>query len=1546
MTGGADHDHVAVVGLGTVLPGASDVDAFWRLLNHPRPVFTEPGDRFPLADFWSADLDAPDRTYSRVAGYIHDDGDDLEVGWLRRAAREALAGVHLTPGHRRAAFLGAWPGGSQATLQTAVAEAVAQTAVPGTRPEDVRSALHRHLPYADPLPADALPARRLRRALTGLIGDDDALVLIDTACASSLNTVDLGVKHLRAGRAEVVLCGGTESLDPSIAVMFAKLRGLSPSGRVRALDADADGTLFSDAATVLVLKTLTRARVDGDTVFGVITGCGSAADGRGKSVAAPNPDGQRRAILRARQAPGIGPSDVDWTIAHATATAAGDRSELATLAATTAGGVVSATKALVGHTGWAAGATSVTHAILGLRHGVIPAQYAFAGLPADVPDAVTVPDHHLAFPERPDRPRTVGVSAFGFGGTNAHVLISDRPGPIRRTGLDVPADDTLVLVGWSAHLPGLADRDAVREWLSGPAEQPPASFGDPYPVPAPLVTRLPGRTARRIDASQLLALDVAYRFAEENGELWNTVTETTGVFAAHSGVPQLMVECALRCYAHRLRSALDGPAAAALASRLAVTDRRLPAVTEDTQPGVLPNVLASRVAQRYDLHGTVMVVDAGADSTLWAADIAGTALAAGELDLALVLAVSATGSAEAAALAGLAPGRVREGAALLALARRSVARREGWPELAELRPTAAIGSAGRDQLLDQALDVIAAVESGRPATIAGAGPATPALKVVAARTETPPEADQPPTPVLTERHVTVLRARPAPASPPDLALAHGGVLLTDASLVEDAVADAAAAAQTLVLSSRPTAEAPVRVLPDTDLPATVRRTVADRTPHVRIIAAGGPPTAPRLQELAFLIAGAVLTGPATTVPQGQGAAVPDGASAASIGVAIRTPEDGGVTGLFAGLLKAIAVERPGTRTAVLVTDAESEASALRQLEAELAGGGGSVVYRTGAARRVEVFVRAPLPSPGRVPLLPPRPVIVVSGGAGGVATELLVGGLRHETEPAIWLLGSSDLAGERSGTPLGDPAAARSALIQRYVDEGRSLPQAIEAADRALARARSATRLDRLRAVFGTANVRYVMCDVTDPGAVERAAAQVYAEHDRIDLLVHAAGFDRPRALAAKDLAEFCRIRDVKSLGYRHLRASFNHPPPVRWCNIGSLVSAFGEAGEPDYAAGNDVLARVSRSRPDETTIGFPLWRGAGLAGPGTVAGEHLARRRLLTAVDNEEGVEQFRAELHHRGHGPSYYFGDIERQRFSAVYPGAIEPAPAAFLRTRPRADGDWTVWECPLDGVCDAYLNDHLVGGRATVPGTFMLEMAAEAALALLPATAVRGFRDSAFDRFIRPFSGSFPMTLLIAARPGPVGADGNRNVAVRISSTSPALGAYRPPVEHFSTVVIVAAPARPESMESRVDVPVPRGPAVADPYYQDGAGIRLTGFFHNTGSARADGGTGYSVWKPAPGSVDDLAGWAIPALLVCATVRTAALVEDQPGGRGTYAPRRIGRIDLTGLGGDRDWAARCPAGIALTGTPAEDRYRAVTPDGTTVLAVSEVGLVRVDP
>ncbi|MGB3439137.1 MAG: beta-ketoacyl synthase N-terminal-like domain-containing protein [Actinophytocola sp.] len=691
----ADDPAVVVVGCELVASRSRDTEELWSLLRTSEPTFSEDSRRFDYRYFQADDPGVADSVQARGFGCVPDltphpgmaaERDagmavrDPAALWLR----QCLLRIKRT-GTMRAADRCLLVVGHPLPGSLGLDEAVVAQAVAGRMTGD-HDAIRQRLRLNTQSPDDdyrSLPHQLVLDAAVGLLPTDHEVFVIDSACSSALYAVALGMWTLLAGEADVALCGGAYAVIPRDCITFSQARGMSATTRLRAFDAHADGAVLGDAAGLVVLKTAARARADGDRVLGVLAGVGTSSDGRGKAIYAPDRDGQRLAIDRAFTAARLPSTAVDWVVAHGTGTPVGDRAELRALADGYAGTrrlLVTSNKSSVGHSANASGVVSMAHALLALDHELIPAQPAFTALAdpkAAAPLAVPVVDT----PWPSDRPRTVGVSGFGFGGTNIHVLLSSPTG----SGYSrPPAADEIVLVGWQALLPGGQDNAGVAADLRAARWSSPASFGDPFPAPPVTRTQVPPVTAQRIDRGQLMALECVNRFTDTAGEPWAPYAASTGVLVGHFGPTRAGIEYTLRCYLRLVAERLPGPAFEEYASSVRAA---IGPTTLDAVGGIMPSCSAARVSKLLNLNGLTMAVDHGWDATLAAIEIARRVLLAGELDYALVISLNGNRMPELTRI--LSPYGVAaepaEGAFLLVLTRAQVARYDGLAPLATLR---------------------------------------------------------------------------------------------------------------------------------------------------------------------------------------------------------------------------------------------------------------------------------------------------------------------------------------------------------------------------------------------------------------------------------------------------------------------------------------------------------------------------------------------------------------------------------------------------------------------------------------------------------------------------------------------------------------------------------------------------------------------------------------------------------------------------------------------------------------------------------------------
>lgn len=1579
---------VAVVGMGLVAPGVEGPDMLWQRLAKGAPQFSEPEERFELEHFWSAEP-AADRTYSRVAGYarpLPPGREDFLTAWTRTALTQCGArDLAARTGTRAACFAGAWNEGSQHVEESLLVETAVEGIAahwPDTTDQDIadlRERLRTHLRgryrHAGTL-ADHLPLAAIRTAVAQLLPVRTPVQVVDTACSSSLYAIDLGARALLDGECELALCGGAFSLGPRYSVLFSQLRGLSRRGAVRALDAEADGVLFSDGVGFVALKRLDRARADGDRILGVLAGFGAASDGRGRAAHAPNHTGQERALARARATSGIAPEQVDWVVAHATGTPVGDQVERGVVSRQLPHAWCTSNKSVIGHTGWTAGVASVVHALQGLAHGVIPPQIPYRA--PDAAPALRVPTRATSWPRPADRPRTVGVSSFGFGGTNAHLLLQDapRPGEPAPACLPEPVEnDPVVAVAWSAHLPGTPGAaDVARRLTEG---RPPAaqrSFGPSYPLPSFTEVRMPSRTAAGIDRAQLMALQAVAKLTGPDGPWWDGLRERCGVFAAHTGIPTASPDITVRCYAASLTEAarstappgLD-PAAleqATAAFLAAVRERTNPG--EDTLAGLMPNVIPARVAALHDLHGPTMTVDTGATSGRSALRAAAAHLRRGELDLALVIGVNGASGPAFTRLYGLEAPHLAEGAFALALTRASSAADQGWPVLAELATL---------------LDVLPAEDSQRTGwSYLGTDDLVDILRHL---TATAPPDSVPPdhrhvaggtaTAAVTRRH-TLSWQLSGSYTPETRPLPARTLVITSprhASALRPVV-QGSPYSRLITLDSRKGPQEAVEAA----LAASPRgfghlRVVADLHP---CRAWPAPPSADVLavQEAAFW-----------AVRQLRDPLAAGGTCALAVMAPFTDGHPAPHAHLFTGFVKSLAWELTGCTTRAVVSDTARPRAALATLEDELArpADGLPVVHHYDGARLVQRLTANDPPLDDDALPLSPGAVVVATGGARGITAACLLG-LARQVPLRVHLVGSSrpgDVPDDLLDTPEDALHAARARYIstERARRPDRPVREIIAAFDRLLHARESALTLRALRERCGADHVHFHTCDVTDPKAVRALADTIRVREGHVDLLVNGAGLHHPGDITRKTLPGMRRIRDVKLYGYHHLRAAFTGAlAPRLWCNFGSVTGIVGLPGESDYSPANDFLSAAAHAGPPgEYTIAWTIWDETGL-GSGAIVQSYTARTARLSRMATAEGVAHFLTELRRRPRCEDRlvtFVGGAEHRSFEALFPGlrasydgapdGTAPPSADVARedetppstpqppgiTPPPADAgvppgllprpaehhdDRASWQLTLDLATHGFLRNHLVDGKPTMPGVMLADIAVQAARTLVPTLPVRGVDDLIFSAWVRARTDGQPAHFRVEARRTGTKTARSVHVTIRSDTTAPGGRILARDREHFRATVRLGGPP---------PVPGPHGSlvelhrAVDDPYYDSASPVQLTGAFRATDQCRAADGGAAARWHPGLQRLSGLPRLSTPATLLDSLARTRVLQPTPDGHHAVLVPRHIERITLYEPGDDHTLIDSHPDGLGLCHSSATGTSTAITSDGRVIAQIT---------
>ncbi|HYX25522.1 MAG TPA: SDR family NAD(P)-dependent oxidoreductase, partial [Thermoanaerobaculia bacterium] len=1427
---------VAIVAMGCVLPGATDPDEFWRhvLAGVSGIVDLAALDPDLGRDFVAGRGDGqveivPDKTYTLLSGAIRQVAYDAPrlAGFydaeafagltrgqklLACALGQALAalpgGVGAIAAGRRQCILGATADGSSEYDDALFLDSVRHVAAQLDLPAGERQALVARLAAVSgggcSGDAEALRQHEIYRAVAGrLLGEGVRTYVVDAACSSSLYALDLGLKALREGKAELVVAGGVFAPGPANNALFAQFRGLTPRAS-RPLDAAADGVVFGDGAAVVVLKRLPDALAAGDRVLGVIRGMGLSSDGKSPAVNVPQSAGQRLAIRRAYAASGIALDSIQLIEAHATATPVGDAVEVKALAevfgARPAGLPriqLGSVKALIGHTGWVSGVASLIKVLQAFAARTIPPQHNFTA-PAPGLELPATP-FEIARQAQPwpanvaPFPRRAGINGFGFGGTNAHLVVEAFDEPYHRRLCRALAAPPAPRPSPELAVVGVASLFPAAGRLAGEAPAGVARFSR-ADLRLPAGKRLLPDVTDHMDPSQFLTALAAEQILSRLPEGWQELREATGVVVGLEGKTERGVRANERVFLDRLRrlAGPEGPALTALTGKLA---QRNPPSGPYTLSGLMPNVAASRASSLFDLKGPNLVIDRGEGSLFQALSVAAGLLVHGDCRLVLAGGLNAAGrDADAADAADTAEA---EGALMLGLVSPETARALALPVLATLRlaapdpagePAVATdtGNGRRWRGAQGAVEILAALRRvseegvaasvGEPAMgaeprrltfapVAGAAPASTVeakaeakveAKAAAAPAELPAtHAYVQGTPI--ESYTQVLIAAPATAPAASLAGRKLLVLADQPELWAGLVATGALAGTAHTLVCPADVVAPGAVAIDLTSEERLAATAAaldgldfDTIVAVKSLAPGDPRSLllgrledeTRLLDLLFAVCRQ-----AYARLGGGGAAVYTLCLDAFV-----AGQPHPYTGLLGGFVKALAREVPAAVVKSVHTDATEPRRAWQQLALEMGQplAAGEVCWR---GDRREVFALAPLAelAADSRPCLDAGSVVLATAGGRGV-TAVMAEELLCRFGCTVVAVGRTDpdaMPADLAALSEAELAAFEASFYRRELarDPAQKIPDLKRrfAGYQAVHELRCAIgRLERLPGRFV-----YRRLDLHDEAAVAQLVAEVYARYGRLDLVVHGAGIQISKMLPKKSLADFRRIVGTKLGGLGAIyRACRRHAAgsPVHFHLLSSAFSVLGNDGQPDYGAANEAMNRLAAAldgREDGALWSSLAWLG--WAGIGMTRGSEfaaLAASRRLRGVTHDEGREIFGRLMAGRPTAPvNVLLAEGERELYRPVLTTAFQPSPAARIAQpleSPRPAASSLVLPLAIDLDAAPYLRDHLVQGVPTLPGAFLLGLAAEAAHRLRPRLRIVAFENTSFRRFVRVYEG----------------------------------------------------------------------------------------------------------------------------------------------------------------------------------------------------------------
>lgn len=426
-------ESIAIIGMGCRFPGATNPESFWELLRDGKDAIAQvPQDRWNVDEFYHPHPDTPGKMNTCRGGFLNN-VDQFDAEFFGMSADET---EHTDPQQRL--FLEvAWEALENAGIAPTTLRGSQTGVFIGLCTIDYHRLLYRDFDriscHSGIGTTPCITANRLSYCLD-LHGPSMA---VDAACSSSLVTVHLACQSLRSGESDLCLAGGVNLiLSPDSTISSARTRMLSPSGICKTFDAQADGYVRGEGCGVVVLKRLSDALRDGDSILALIRGSAVNQDGLSSSISAPNGRAQEAVIRQAIKNAQVQPTDIDYVDAHAVGTALGDAVEFQAIK-----NVLSANRSLnqrcwvgsvkpnIGHLEAAAGMSALIKVVLALQHEKIPPHLHLKQLNP----YISLKNTPFSIPTEPvpwtrgEKSRLASVSAFGFGGTNGYVIVEEAP---------------------------------------------------------------------------------------------------------------------------------------------------------------------------------------------------------------------------------------------------------------------------------------------------------------------------------------------------------------------------------------------------------------------------------------------------------------------------------------------------------------------------------------------------------------------------------------------------------------------------------------------------------------------------------------------------------------------------------------------------------------------------------------------------------------------------------------------------------------------------------------------------------------------------------------------------------------------------------------------------------------------------------------------------------------------------------------------------------------------------------------------------------------
>lgn len=429
---------IAIIGIGCRFPGANNPELLWHILRNGVDTITEiPSERWDIDTFYHPQAATPGKMNTRSSGFL-EQVDCFEPSFFGISSGEAQ---HIDP-QQRLLLEVTWEALENAAI---VPESLADTQTGvfiGIGNSDYSRLLYKDILSIEAYSAIGTAFATASNRLSYVLNLRGPSIAVDTACSSSLVAVNLACQSLQMGESNLCLVGGVNLiLSPDGHITFSQARMLSPDGRCKTFDASADGYVRGEGCGVVILKRLSDAVKDRDNIQAVIRGSAVNQDGLTNGITAPNGPSQQAVIRQALEKAAVKPVQISYVETHGTGTPLGDAIEVNALKTILSEGRdvnqtcwIGSVKTNIGHSEAASGMASLIKVVLGLQHGEIPSQLHFKQLNPYIKiknTPIKIPTSHQKW-STAQIPRLAGVSSFGFGGTNAHVILEEAPIKVKK----------------------------------------------------------------------------------------------------------------------------------------------------------------------------------------------------------------------------------------------------------------------------------------------------------------------------------------------------------------------------------------------------------------------------------------------------------------------------------------------------------------------------------------------------------------------------------------------------------------------------------------------------------------------------------------------------------------------------------------------------------------------------------------------------------------------------------------------------------------------------------------------------------------------------------------------------------------------------------------------------------------------------------------------------------------------------------------------------------------------------------------------------------